>query len=175
MIRSKFKIIPELVFLFGFQLFLFLGAIFKLISEDYNLEYIIVLLFVTSVILLSLFLSNNLFKSLEIGNSEIFIKPIFSSKRKFKFDEIVGFWTYKTIGALGEEETIYFRLKNGKKIGIHSKAYGNYKLIKGQIFKSGLRNLKENNYSLPNLNFLKIVIPLLLFISVILFLITKFL
>jgi len=75
---------------------------------------------------------------------------------------------------MGEEESIYIRFKNGKKIGIHSKAYENFAHIKRDINRLGLHHLNDYDYKKTYLKYFKVALPLAFLISLILFLISKF-
>lgn len=175
MIRSKFKNQTEIIMIAVFQLFLLGAAIVNLFSSNTGLSYLLVTSFVLFIIIFTLILVNSLFKSIEITENKITVNQLFRSKSIIRKDEIEGYWNYKTIGALGQEESIYIRLKNGKRIGFHGKAYKNFhQIIIG--FKSfGLNNLGDFDYEKTYLKYFKIALPLTFLISVILFLLSKIL
>lgn len=173
MIKSKFKKKTEIFMLIGFQLFLLGGAIFKIFTTNAELEYLLVISFVLLIIIVSFLMVSNLFKSVEINDDKLYIKKPFFYKLSIKKNEIEGYWYYKTIGALGEEESIYIKLRNGKKIGFHGKAYENFNKIKIGFKHLNLKNLGDYNYKSTYLKYFKIAIPLAFFLSVLLFLLTK--
>lgn len=173
MIRSKFKNQTEIFMIAAFQLFLLGGAIVKLFSTNARLSYLLVTSFALLVIIITFMLVNNLFKSVQIAEDWITVKRLFQAKTTIRKDEIEGYWTYKTIGALGQEESIYIMLKNGKKIGFHAKAYKNFHKIKNGFKGYRLNNLGDYDYEKTYLKYLKVAIPLTFLISVILFLLSK--
>lgn len=174
MIRSKFKNQIEIFMIAIFQLFLLGGAIAKLFTTNAQLSYLLVTSFGLLVIIFTLLFITNLFKSIEISENWISVKQMFLPKLTVRKDEIEGYWNYKTIGALGQEESIYIRLKNGKKIGFHAKAYRNFNKIKNGLERFGLNNLGDYDYEKTYLKYFKVALPLTFLISVILFLFAKF-
>ena len=175
MIRSKFKNRTEIFIICAFQLFLLGGAIVKLFSTNAQLGYVFVTSFVLLIIIFSILLITNLYKSIEISENRILVKQLFLPKLTVRKDEIDGYWSFKTIGALGQEESIYIRLKNGKKIGFHGKAYRNFNNIKNGFKSLGLNNLENYDYEKTNLKYFKVALPLTFLISMILFLLSKYL
>jgi len=175
MIRSKFKNQIEIFMIVASQFFLLGGGIVKIFETNADFTYLLVTVFGILVIIFSLLVIDNLFKSIEINENWISIKHLFRKKSIIRKEDIQGYWSYKTLGSLGEEESIYIRLKSGKKIGFHAKAYNNFHRINRGFKSLGLDNLGDYDYEKTYLNHFKIAIPVTFLISLLLFLLSKIL
>ena len=131
--RSKFKNQIEIFMIVAFQFFLLGGAIVKLFETNADFTYLLVTGFGILVIIFSLLIVDNLFKSVEINENRISIKHLFRKRSIIRKEDIQGYWNYKTLGSFGQEESIYIKLKNGRRIGFHAKTYKNFHRIKGAI------------------------------------------
>lgn len=173
--RSNFNYRTEIFMILAFQFFLLGGAIVKLFSTNGQLSYLLVTLFALFINIFTMIIVTDLYKSIEIREDFLSIKKLFFPRFKLNKNEILGYWNYKTIGALGQEESVYLRLKNGSKIGFHAKAYKNFDNIKNGVKNFGLKNLGDYDYEKTNYKYFKFVFPMAILISVILFLLSNFL
>ena len=173
--RSKPKYQFEIVALFCFQLFLLLAAVIKFFTTSGSLDYLAVVSFVLFTMIFLLLLINNLYKSVEIEKSGITVRRWIGRTLNIEKTQISGYQHYRTIGALGPEESLYIYLNNGQKVGIHGKAYSNFSAIKKEIKELNLNKLEAYDYEKTYLKHLKVALPVAFLIAITLFFITKML
>jgi hypothetical protein len=174
LIRKSIAKIPfEILMVLIVQLFMLIGFLWKIYNSSINNNYIIIILIIISVIALELYLFNNLYKKICIYSDKIIIKWFFGKRLFIMKNNIKGYWIYKTIGAFGEEESINIRTNDNKKITFSRKAYKNYPLIKREIIRLGLINLRDYNYKETNFKYFKYLIPIFFLLSMIMFILLK--
>ncbi|MGB5978850.1 MAG: hypothetical protein WBG62_15655 [Cyclobacteriaceae bacterium] len=138
-----------------------------------NAEYVYVTFFVLFVISVSLIMINSLYKKVIISNNEIIISTLLGTKYRISKTAIKGYYHYTTFSVLGDENSLYLVLDDGHKVGIHEKAYKNFKEIKRAIGELGLKSMKNYSYKNTFLKHIRKGVVISFFISVILFLIVR--
>ena len=155
------------------QLFLLITVIVKVFSTNGQTDYLIVIMFTLSISVFSFLMINNLYKMINIDKEQITIKKIVNRTMHVQKAQIKGYQNYKTIGALGPEESVYIYLNDGRKIGIHEKAYSNFVAIKNAVRALRLDKIEDYNYEKTYLKPLRTALPIAFLIALVFFLISK--